>query len=80
MHLSGVERFDSPFKFLKVVLTRNIETIRDFGGTNQAVSLEQIVKDLEKDIGEWCRLNSSDLSSVVEEEAKRLFYHMQRLI
>ena len=80
MHLYGVERFDSPFKFLKVVLTRNIETIRDFGGTNQPVSLELIVKDLEKNIGEWCRLNSSDLSSIVEEEAKRLFYHMQRLI
>ena len=30
----------SPFKFLKVIRTRNIETIRDLRGTDQAASLE----------------------------------------
>jgi len=68
----------SPFEFLNVVLTRNIETIRDFGGTDQAASLELIVKDLEKDVDEWCHLNSSSLTPFVEEEVKRLFEHMQK--
>ena len=67
-----------PFKFLKVVLTRNIETIRDFGGTDQAASLELIMEDLEKDVGKWCRLNSSDVSLLVEEELKRLSDHMHK--
>ena len=30
----------SPFAFLKVVLTQNIEIIKTFGGTDQAASLE----------------------------------------
>jgi len=42
----------SPFEFLKVILTQNIETIRDFEGTDQAAYLELIVEDLEKDVGE----------------------------
>ena len=42
----------SPFEFLKVVLMRNIETIKDFGGIDQAASLKLIVKDLEQDVGE----------------------------
>ena len=68
----------SPFKFLKVVLTQNIETIWDFGGTDQITSLELIVKNLEKDMGEWRHLNSSDLTPLVEEELKRLSEHMQK--
>ena len=42
----------SPFEFLKVVLTRNIETIRAFGRTDQAASLELIVENFEQDVGE----------------------------
>ena len=42
----------SLFEFLKVVLTQNIETIRDLGGSDQVTSLELIVEDLEKDVGE----------------------------
>ena len=42
----------SLFEFLKVILTRNIEIIRDFRRTDQAVSLELIVKDFKKDVGE----------------------------
>jgi len=57
----------TPFEFLKVVLIRNIETIRDFGGTDQAASLELIVEDLEKDVGQWRHLNSSNLTPFVEE-------------
>jgi len=66
------------FEFLKVVLTQNIETIRDFEGTDQAASLELIVEDLEKDVGEWCHLNSSDLSLLVEKEVKHLSDHMHK--
>ena len=40
----------SPFEFLKVVLTRNIVTIKDFGGIDQVASLELIVEDVEKDV------------------------------
>ena len=68
----------SPFKFLKVVLTQNIETIRDFGGTDEAASLELIVADLEKDMGMWRRLNSSDLTPNFEEDVKDLFDHIQK--
>ena len=68
----------SPFKFLKVVLTQNIETIRDFGGTDQTASLELIVVDLEKDMGMWHRLNSSDLTPNFEEDVKGLFDHIQK--
>jgi len=70
----------SPFEFLKVVLTRNIETIRDFGGTNQAASLELIVEDFEKDVGEWRRLNSSNLTLFIEEELQCLSEQCRRLI
>ena len=55
----------------------NIETIRDFGRTDQITYLELIVKDLEKDVGEWRHLNSPDLTPFVEEEVKRLSKHMQ---
>jgi len=48
MHLFGIEGF--PFEFLKAVLMRNIETVRDFGRTDQASSLELIVEDLEQDV------------------------------
>jgi len=68
----------SRFEFLKVILTQNIETIRNFEGSNQAASLELIVEDLEKDMGEWCRLNSSDLTLLIEEEVKRLSDHMHK--
>ena len=69
MHLFGVERFDQPVWFLKVVLTRNIETIRDLGGTDQAASLELIVEDLEKDVDEWRCMNNSSLTSLVKEDS-----------
>ena len=52
----------SLFEFLKVILTRNIEIIRDFGGTDQAASLDLIVEDFKKDVGELCRVNSSNLT------------------
>ena len=68
----------SPFEFLKVILTQNIETIRDLGRSNQAASLKLIVEDLKKDVGEWRRLNSTDLTPFVEEEVKHLSDHMQK--
>ena len=36
------------------------------------------MEDLKEDVGEWCRLNSSDLTPFVEEEVKRLPEHMQK--
>ena len=36
------------------------------------------MEDLEKDVGEWHRLNSSDLTPFVEEEVKRLSEYMQK--
>ena len=45
------------FSALKVVLYRNIESIRDFGGDDQAAALELLVERLEKDVGEWRRLS-----------------------
>jgi len=68
----------SPFEFLKVVLTQNIETIRDFGGTDEAASLERIVENFKKDMGQWCHPNSSDLTPLVKEEVKRLSDYMQK--
>jgi len=68
----------SLFEFLKAVLIQNVETIRDFGGTDQAASLKLIVKDLKKDVDEWHRLNSTDLTPFIEEELKRLSKHMQK--
>ena len=78
MHFFVLKGSTSSFEFLKVVLTRNIETIKDFGETDQASSLELIVEDLEQDVGEWHRLNSSNLTPFVEEEIKRLSEHMQK--
>jgi len=51
------------FSSLKVVLSRNIENIRDFGGDDQAAALELLVERLEKDVDEWRRLSGSDLDS-----------------
>ena len=61
----------SLFEFMKVILTQNIETIRDFGGTDQAASLELIVEDLEKDVSDRRHLNSSDLTPFVKQKVKR---------
>ena len=61
-----------------MVLTWNIETIKDFGGTNEASSLEQIVADFEKDVGEWRHRNSSNLTPFVEEKLRHLSEHMQK--
>ena len=36
------------------------------------------MEDLEKDVGDWHRLNSSDLTPFVEEEVKRLSEYMQK--
>ena len=58
------------FEFLKVVLTQNIETFRDFSGTNEAPFLELIMADFEKDVGEWHRLNCSDLTPFVKKELR----------
>ena len=38
------------FSALKVVLSRSIDNIRDFGGDNQAATLELLVDRLERDV------------------------------
>jgi len=67
------------FATLKVVLYRNIESIQDFGGDDQVASLELLVKKFEKDMGEWCRLSSSDLDSSVDKELEHLMVQCERL-
>ena len=72
MYLFGVEGFN---KSVRVSGGGPYEEHRDhqrFWDTNQATSLELIVESLEKDVSEWCHLNSSDLTPFVEEEVKRL--------
>ena len=41
----------TPFESLKAVLSWPLENIRDLEGADQAASLEQMVEDLEKDVG-----------------------------
>ena len=61
-----------PFSKLKVVLSRGIESIRDFEGYHQATALELLVDEFEKDVEEWRRLRCSDLESLVDERFARL--------
>ena len=56
----------------KGVLSQNIESIRDFGGNDQAAALELLVERLEKDVSEWRHLSNSDLYSSVNEELEHL--------
>ena len=66
------------FTSLKVVLSRNIKRIREFGGDDQAASLELSVEKFQRDVGEWRRLSSSDLAPSVDEKLKRLMAQMQK--
>ena len=58
------------FAALKVVLSHNIESVRDFRGDDQTVSLELSVENFERDVGEWRRLSSYDLTPSVDKELK----------
>ena len=64
------------FTALKVVLSRNIESIQDFRGDDQAAFLELLVEKFERDLGEWCCLSTSDLTQSVDEALKRLMAQM----
>ena len=55
------------FSALKVVLSRSIESIRYFGGDNQAAALGLLVDQFERDVEEWRRISRSDLESSVNE-------------
>jgi len=55
------------FSTLKVILSRSIESIRDFEGYHQATALELLVDQFEKDVEEWRRLSSSNLESSADE-------------
>ena len=66
------------FAALKVVLSCNIESIRDFIGDDQAASLELLVENFERDVSEWRCLCSSDLTPLVDEELKHLITQMQK--
>jgi len=63
---------------LKVVLSHNIESFRDFKGDDQATSLELLVENFERDVGEWRHLSSSDLTPLVDEELKHLMAQKQK--
>ena len=60
------------FSALKVVLSRSIDSIRDFGGDDQAATLELLVDRLERDVDEWRRLSHSNLESSVNEQLEHL--------
>ena len=60
------------FSALKVVLSQSIDSIRDFGGDDQAATLELLVDRLERDVNEWRRLSHSNLESSVNEQLAHL--------
>ena len=64
------------FSSLKVVLSRSIDSIRDFREDDQAVTLELLVDRLERDVDEWRRLSHSDLESSVNEQLAHLTAQM----
>jgi len=78
MYLFGVEGFNQSIRVSKGGPYAEHRDHQGFGGTDQATSLELIVEDLEQDVGEWRRLNSSNLTLYVEEKVKHLSEHMQR--
>ena len=55
-----------------MVLSRSIDSIQDFGGDDQAATLELLVDRLERDVDEWHRLSHSDLDSSVNEQLAHL--------
>ena len=65
------------FSALKVVLSQNIDSIRDFGGDDQAAVLELLVERLERDVDEWRCLSNSNLGSAVNEQLERLAAQMR---
>ena len=65
------------FSTLKVVLSQNIASIRDFRGEDQVASLELLVERPEKDASEWRHLSSLDLNSSVNEELEHLIPQMR---
>ena len=64
------------FSALKVVISRSIESMRDFGGDDQAAALELLVDQLERDVDEWRRLSHSGLESSVNEQLAHLVAQM----
>jgi len=65
------------FSALKVVLSRNIESIQDFEGDDQAAALEFLVERLERDVDEWRHLSNSDLDSSINEQLERITAQMR---
>ena len=68
------------FSALKVVLSRSIDSIRDFGGDDQAVTLELLVNRLERDVDEWRHLSHSDMESSVNEQLTHLVKCMKLIL
>jgi len=60
------------FASWRPILSRAIKSIRDVGGVTKAASLEELINNLEKYIGEWSSLNQLDLTPLVEDESERL--------
>ena len=70
----------TPFSALKVVFSRNVESIRDFEGDDQATALELLIDQLERDVEEWRRLSHSDLESSIDEQLAHLIAQMYEAI
>ena len=56
----------NPFESLNLILFCAIESIKDVGGAIENAFLEQMVKNLERDVGEWCCQNQSDLTPLIK--------------
>jgi len=72
--LKGVR---TPFTSLKLIPPA-IENIRNVGRAVHVESLERVVEDFKKDIGEWRHLSQYDLAPLIKEELDRLCAQMQQ--
>ena len=62
----------------RLIFSRAIKSIRDIRGITEAGSLEELITNLEKDIGEWSNLRQLDLTPLVEIKLERLAEQMQK--
>jgi len=66
------------FASWRLIFSQAIESIRDVGGATETESLEELIKNLEKNISEWNNLRQLNLTPMVEAELECLSEQMQR--
>ena len=60
------------FASWRPIFSRAIESIQDVEGITEAECLEELIANLEKDIGEWSNMRQLDLTPLVKSEQERL--------